>query len=81
MTELKDFVLIGEYDSFYRYDVVINGKSLPYQEREKIISKLINTRFSEFGSLFESLFPGKIVIYNCDGEYWCYKDGKLIDLS
>lgn len=81
MKELNGFVLIGEYDCFCGFDIVINGHSLNDTQRKEMEKKICLTDYSEYGKLFQMLFPGKIVIYNCDGSYWYYKNGERFDFE
>lgn len=64
---------------FCGFDIVIDGYSPDDSQRREIKTKLLTTDFDEYGKLFQTIFPGKIVIYNCDGGYWYYKDGIKVD--
>ena len=81
MKEFNNIVLIGEYNSFYKSHIVIDGYSLDYSQTKEIRDKLHKTDFCEYGNLFQQLFPGKIVIYNCNGDYWYYKKGFKFDFQ
>ena len=69
-------VFIGEYDCFYGWDIVLNGVSL----RNTSDGKKIIKEFEDYACFFKKKFPDKIVVYNCDGHYTFFIDGKKIEL-
>lgn len=82
MDELfSKYVFIGEYDYFYGYDVIIDGISLYHTpDGKKIIDDLSCLPWEEYAEYFKKKFPDKIVVYNCDGLYTFFIDGKKIDI-
>lgn len=74
-------VFISEYDCFCGWDVIIDGVSMrDTPEGKQIIEEIEDLSWYDYAEYFKKKFPDKIVVYNCDGHYTFFIDGKKIEV-